>query len=590
MDRLNKAKNPLFLNSKVARKTFLTFVLCAIIPLLSISVISLSFVGRQLENEARQRLRQQCKNKGFYLYDRLSSLDNDLRNIADRYVEGFLREIEKNPYDPISREGSGWRRVFIRPLDGQLIALVEHVDQLPVIHPEELKTPTDDRTIIDIIHSDDISPAIFLTMYLDPADPLKGTITGEIDPIYLWGIGNTGSLLPEIDLSVIMERKKVLISSIPDYLISAEFLEAQKHDSFSGTFEHVYNGKTFINIYWSLFLNHRFSSPDWTIIFSQSKSSIMAPVDKFKYIYFLLVLLTLWVIMLLSIRAIQRRTVPIDKLKAGAMKIANGEFDYHVEVKSGDEYEELADTFNDMSSKLKKSQAMLLQAAKMSTLGQMGAGIVHEIGQPLGAISGYTELLQIGVSPEKHSKYLETIIRETARLREIIGKFRTFSRVSDEIFKPVYLSEILENTKNLMEHQLKVKRVRLDIMSADPLPALYGDKNGIQQVFLNLINNAVDATEDNADGKRNISIKAFSDNAFVHVEIADNGSGIPEEIQPSIFDPFFTTKGEEKGTGLGLSIIGTILHKHKATIKLTSKVNQGTCFKLSFPVISSENA
>ena len=99
------------------------------------------------------------------------------------------------------------------------------------------------------------------------------------------------------------------------------------------------------------------------------------------------------------------------------MKIANGEFGRQIDVSSGDEYEDLAETFNVMSGKLKQSQAMLLQAAKMSTFGQMGAGIVHEIGQPLAAISVYAELLKMGVSPEKTQHYLDTICQQTQRPR-----------------------------------------------------------------------------------------------------------------------------------------------------------------------------
>lgn len=582
---MGKLKKNIFLRSKVAKKTFFTFVLCSIIPLLLISAISLLFVGRQLENEAKLRLRQQCKNKGFLIYDRLTALENDLKNIGGRHLKGYLEKLEKNPYDPIDRKGSGWRRIFLWIPDGRMINLVEHSQGLPMIKVENLVTPENDRTIIDIIHSDDISPTILLTRYLDPERPMTGFISGEIDPLYLWGIGTTGALPPEIEMSVVLDRSRILISSISDYLINAEFLEAHGRNLFSGNFESTHDGKPFVNSYWSLFLNHRFSSPDWTIIFSQSRSSIMAPVTNFKSIFFLLVLLTFWAILLLSIRSIRRRYIPIDKLKAGAVKIASGDLDYRVEVTSGDEYEDLADAFNDMSSKLKKSRAMMLQTAKMSTIGQMGAGIVHEIGQPLTAISGYAELLQMCTAPEKSRRYLGIICEETDRLREIIAKFRTFTRASDERYDKVSISEILHNTLKLMDHQFKVNNVDHELEIGDHLPTVYGDKNGLQQVFLNLINNAVDALEEKQKDERKIRIRATSNGDAVRIEIADNGCGIPEEIQQSIFDPFFTTKGEDKGTGLGLSIIGTILQKHNASIQLASDVNHGTCFTISIPAI-----
>ena len=169
----------------------------------------------------------------------------------------------------------------------------------------------------------------------------------------------------------------------------------------------------------------------------------MSPVLRFSYVFILLILLTFFFIVLLSLRSIRNRTVPIEILKKGAMRIANGEFGHQVTVTSRDEFEDLAETFNEMSFRLEKGQSMLLQAAKMSTFGQMAAGIVHEIGQPLSAISGYAQLMQQGLAPESHPNYLEIICREAQRMAKIISKFRVFSRASREKLQPVNLNEIV---------------------------------------------------------------------------------------------------------------------------------------------------
>jgi signal transduction histidine kinase len=586
---IKRGKDKITWTSKVARRIFTTFVLCAVIPLLIMASVCFFFVGRQLETQAELRLHQQCKSKGFSIYERLLSLDEELEAASHIHFQGRLEDIVTEPYNPNTREGSGLRRVFMVMPEGRVIRIVDRLDHLPIPEHERLCDPAMDQAVISIHPGNGPFPHIYIARNIDPRLSVQGVIAGEIDPLYLWDIGTEGALPPEIDMSVITAGSEVLISSIPDFRVDEHFLKAQSQESFAGRFENTQSGKPFNNSYWSLFLQHRFSSPDWLIVLSQSKESIMAPVFDFKTIFFLLVLLTFWVILLLSVHAIRKRTLPIETLKAGASKIAQGEFGFQIDISSGDEFESLAQTFNEMSTKIKKGQKMFLQAAKMSTLGQMGAGIVHEIGQPLTAISGYTELLKMGVEPEEQDRYLSTICREIERLKAIISKFRTFSRVSEEVFTRIDINLVLDKTLDLLDHPLKMNGVELERVSDSPLPPIVGDENALQQAFLNLINNAVDALEEKTKGERKIRITSSAGEGGIRVEIADNGCGIPKEIQQSIYDPFFTTKGEDKGTGLGLAITSSILHKHNAAMELVSKPDEGTCFILIFPVVQSDS-
>src|SRR5512136_2426621 len=128
-----------------------------------------------------------------------------------------------------------------------------------------------------------------------------------------------------------------------------------------------------------------------------------------------------------------------------------------------------------------------------------------------------------------------------------------------------------------------MKRVYCNLEKQGDLPPILGDRNSLQQVFINLIINSMDALEGKKDEKPTVTVRTYSENGKVCVEVKDNGSGIPKEIQEKIFDPFFTTKGPEKGTGLGLAIIASILHQHRASIWLESEVGKGTQFKVSFP-------
>lgn len=578
----NKTTKPV-LKSKVAQRLFFLFTLCSLLPLTVISVVSLIYVGSQLENDAAKRLHQQCKNKGMLIFERLATLDNELKYLAKQHKLIEIKDLVKKPFDPFEREGSGWRRISLVDKDQQIVTLVNNTDDLPLISLETIPKVQKDNTVLKVIENREHKQIVTLFRRVDPASDQSSVIIGEINPLYLWGIGATGSLPPEIDLTVILPPKKVMISSIVDNTVPDEFLNSYTTRSFSGSFESTLEGKSYINSYWSLFLKHRFSCPNWTIIFSQTKASVMLPVSNFVHIFFLLVLLTFWIIVMLSIRTIRRRTVPIDQLKKAAQKIANGELGYQVNISSGDEYETLAATFNEMSSNLKQSQAILLQTTKMSTFGQMSAGIIHEIGQPLTAIKGYAELLRMKLPQEKQEKYIATINREVERLFHIIDKFRTFSRVSETIFRPVRLKEIFTRTMDLMEHQLQMNNITVDLSQEENLPAIYGDANALQQVILNLLTNAMDALETTPKAERRVTVSVSTQSDKVHVDIGDNGSGIPEEVRASIFDPFFTTKGEDKGTGLGLSIISSILHKHGATIECKSVVGKGTTFYITLP-------
>jgi signal transduction histidine kinase len=588
MEIIKKGDDKLFLTSKLARRIFSMFLLCSILPLLIISTVSFFFVGHQLRTQSEKRLQQQCKNMGLLTYERLLDLEEELK-IAARNIEmEHTLTIVQNPFNRKTREGSGLIRIFQVLPDGRKIPIVIHNERLSSSGIGQIPQLKSNQTVISFYQGKNRYPHIFMLRKILTRQHGSGVIVGEINPLYLWGIGTDGALPPEIDMSVVMNAGKLLISSIPDYHIDEGFLSASRQKSFSGIFENVQSGKTYINSYWSLFLNHHFSIPPWTFIFSQSKASIMAPVSNFMFIFFLLVLLTFWIILLLSLRTIRNRTIPVEQLKAGAMKIASGNFGHQLNISSGDEFESLAQTFNEMSTKLKQSRDMLLQAAKMSTFGQMSAGIVHEIGQPLSAISGYAELMKMGVSPEKHQKFLTMINREILRLKSIIAKFRTFAKVSKDEFYEININQVLDKTLDLMDHQLKINNVKLEYDRSASLPPIIGESDGLQQVFLNLLTNALDAMAEKQIGERTLRISSKLAEENVRVEISDSGDGISEDIQQSIFDPFFTTKGEDKGTGLGLAITSSILHKYKAEMKFTSSIGKGTVFILSFPVSNDE--
>ena len=430
------------------------------------------------------------------------------------------------------------------------------------------------------------APKIVMAGLIQRSQSQEALILGEVEPNYVWGMESEDDLIADMPMLVLGPKSEILLSLPRENPIDKAVVSAISKSAGAGTMEYEVKGERYLTGYWRLFLKYHFFMPGWTIVMSQSRSTVLAPVAYFKKFFFLFALLTFLVVCLLSVVLIRKSLVPIETLRKGTAKIANGEFGIEVEIRSGDEFESLGQDFNEMSKKLKEGRAMLVQSAKMGAVGQMASGVVHEIGQPLTSISGLIDILGLDKPTDAGKRRLDLMKKEMERLTNIISRFKNFARVSEQTMKPLSVNEVVEATYALLEHQLQMKRVYCNVEKQEALPSILGDRNSLQQVLINLIINAMDALEGKKDEKPTVTVRTYSENGKVCVEVKDNGSGIPKDIQEKIFDPFFTTKGPEKGTGLGLAIIASILHQHRAGILLESEVGKGTQFKVSFPASS----
>ena len=575
-----------FLTSKVARRIFTLFIFCTLLPLLMISGVTYFSVSSQLNNQAQQRLLQACKAKGHEIYGRLLFLETELKVLASQ-----LKHATEDSFDlwhPNSLKGKEIQKLF------KCMVIINNNHKTPVFKdldsPPHFSVPESEhiakgRTLLSVMEQPDTFASVMISLLIDPQYPAKGILTAQIAPSYLWGISDTGALLPYMEMIIANQQNALFISSPKDLSTGKTYLATlQKSDNLSH-FQVAHHGKKYTASSWSLFMKHRFFTSGWVIILSEPIEMIMEPVSQFKIIFFLLILLTFWVVAFLSVSLIRKSLVPIETLHEGTQRIADGEFGYTLKIDSNDEFETLGHSFNEMSLKLKKSQEMLVQAAKMGTFGQMAAGIVHEIGQPLSSIMGFADMLLMSKPSAKQQKYLEIVRRELNRLATIIARFRAYSQTSAETMQPLAINGIIDDAYTLLEHQVCNKGIEFNVDKSPDLPRIAGDEDSLKQVMINLVINARDALEERPDHRQFINVKTGSDETCVYVEIEDNGSGMPPEIQKQIFDPFFTTKGRDKGTGLGLAIIDSILHKHQAQIRLESEEGVGTRFTISFPAI-----
>ncbi len=284
---------------------------------------------------------------------------------------------------------------------------------------------------------------------------------------------------------------------------------------------------------------------------------------------------------------------PLLKLSRITGEIARGNFLVKVDVTSHDEIGELADSFKKMGhelytreNELQAAQAALIQSEKMSALGQISAGIAHEVKNPLTGILGHAQLsrekLQKNCTPQDLDKSLEIIERETTRCKNIIENLMKFSRQEKAIMVKDDMSKIVKNSITLVDHQLTINGVKIIQEITEGLEPVLVNANQIEQVLLNLMLNAQHAMENVQKKQLTVRVKDGG-NGYARVEIEDTGSGMSETVKKRIFEPFFTTKPSGKGTGLGLSVSFGIVKSHKGIINVESQEGNGTTFILDFP-------
>ena len=250
----------------------------------------------------------------------------------------------------------------------------------------------------------------------------------------------------------------------------------------------------------------------------------------------------------------------------------------------------------DITESIEK-ETQLIQASKMTTLGQMAAGIAHEINQPLNVIQVcadfFLKMIHRGqiVEEEDLRSMAEDIRANVQRAAGIIQHMRDFSRQSDVMRTRIDLNEPIRDVFKVLGHQLKVHQVQLQLELQPDLPYIMADHNRLEQVFLNLVTNALDAMDEKSHhpdfkgGVKLLKIHSFSENGSVAVVVSDTGIGMTEEVMAKIYEPFFTTKKVGKGTGLGVSISYGIIKDYDGSIEIRSKFGEGTTFVLTFPAV-----
>ena len=372
--------------------------------------------------------------------------------------------------------------------------------------------------------------------------------------------------------------------------------------------------------------------PKWRIVVVQGERDALSNLSKLKYNVIYVLIIGLFLVVLISIFLSRSIVKPIQTLIHGMSRVSDGDLSYKTSVKSRDEIgllgvafndmlmrlnkahqelqsktEELHDAFNKISllnvtlekrveertKELREKQHQLVQAGKLAAIGQLGAGVAHELNNPIAGILGYTQFMLDIVSKENlkidevytFKKYLQHIENGSRRCKEIVQNLLQFARKSPEEVVSVNVNNVVADTLSLIEHQLLVNKIEVIKNLAPDVKQVDGNRVQLQQVFTNIIINAQQAMPEG--GKLFISTR--NENGNVAVEFKDTGCGIPGKYKDRIFEPFFTTKMDWKGTGLGLSICYDIIKNHSGNIVVDSQLGNGAVFTIILPVKNNKN-
>jgi len=227
----------------------------------------------------------------------------------------------------------------------------------------------------------------------------------------------------------------------------------------------------------------------------------------------------------------------------------------------------------------------LLQAAKLAAVGEMAAGIAHELNNPLTSVTGFAELLLNDMEDGSASRAdLELVLHEARRARDVVRRLLDFARQSESTRARVSINEIVDDVVALTRHLVHTGGVQLQLRLSENLPWVSVDQNQMKQVLLNLVHNALQAMPNGGEMEISTGVLTRDHREWVTVSVRDTGVGIPPDVQARIFEPFYTTKGKQGGTGLGLSVTYGIVTDHGGQIDVESQPGQGSCFSVRLPL------
>ncbi len=624
-------------SSKISKRIFTTFVACALLPIVCFAILVYFQVTNYLQNYTINTLRGSVKSLALSIDDQLKVLENELEFIS--LTTNDHNSVKSTVLNDRLRnrllKGFNSVAIFRNPVQSQPFLNQMTIKSLQ-FSPDELAHMAANYTLLTEMNTASSKPLILMSRRVDPENGAKGFFAAEINLKNLWTVDELANLPMDTKFCILDSSQNLLYSSHPHMEKIPGAIKVKTQLSTSGHFGFNFNEESYFAAYTQLFLKPSYKLPHWTIIFFKAESDVFAALAKFKVTFALFVILTLLVVLMLSYKNIRQNLVPIEKLKDGAQRIAQRDFEQKVDIHSGDEFEDLGEAFNYASQQLdifhKESQkahnalidarsnleetvkertAELAKAQKEAEAANKAksdflANMSHELRTPLTHIIGFTELVldnNFGGLNKTQEEFLNDVLGSSHHLLSLINDILDLSKVEAGKLELnpsiVNLPELLEKSLIMVKEKAMKHSIQLLSEISGPVNTISADERKLKQIMFNLLSNAVKFTPDG--GKVSIIAKkcelertdksaAMGDqNSCILISVSDTGIGIKAEALNRIFNPFEQIEHSRsrtfQGTGLGLSLTKRLIELHGGRIWAESEgENRGSIFSFIIPV------
>jgi putative nucleotidyltransferase with HDIG domain len=339
--------------SKVAKRIFFLFLLCAMIPIAVFSLLAYTQVSSHLKAQSAARLQNAAKSYGLMILERFSFLKSDIDTIRTTDLHQGLERGEWKPGIPEKeRMRRHFKAIALVTDQNKIFNFIGNINNLPHSLMEGEANAAASKTTIRFDAQNEGPARVFLTIPMSGPDGRPGLLVGEANTVYLWGIGKDNLLPPFTDTYILDSARHTLLSAfhLPEQILRRIRFESIGMETRS--LAYTEGGQRFFIGYWPLFLESKFKGPNIIVLLRNSQKEVFAPISQFNLLFPLVTLLAFWIVLLLSTISIRKSMGPLEKLKEGALRLARRDFDTRVMITSGDEFEALADTFNKSAADL----------------------------------------------------------------------------------------------------------------------------------------------------------------------------------------------------------------------------------------------
>jgi putative nucleotidyltransferase with HDIG domain len=354
-----------FLRSKVAQRIALLFITCALLPIIILAILSFIQVNSYLSEQSKTRLSQTSKTYAMAVYERLLFLDADMVRMASKihdvaqdasfFSSSIIDEYQKNRFKSLA---------IISDTETS-IPIFGSISHVPNYSPEEKRLIHTGETYLTFNIQKNHPPQIFLSIGVNSNSSDKSILLAEVDPFYLWYMRFEDSLPAMTEFFVLDHNGNVLFTTLKSTSLPLTPFSKEVEDSSSGQFEWNYESENYLACYRNIFMQPKFQVPHWTVVTTETKKYIRSPIANFQKTFILVILLSLWIVLFLSLSQIRHSLIPLEKLKAATKRLAKKDFDAKLTITTKDEFADVAKTFNAMVSQLERQFKTLTTIAEI---------------------------------------------------------------------------------------------------------------------------------------------------------------------------------------------------------------------------------